>query len=852
MTDVMAAGDGIRTALLRTAEADRRLRALLHPSRTRTKGFAVLGTGGYGRGDLSSHSDLDFILLLDGDPGEHEAAIRTLVQGLWDDGWHPGQTVLHLDDLDEGLLTIPDRTSSILEARFVWGDADLIARFEHEINRRFDETIWRTFVHEKSQEFASRREKFGDVTRVVEPHLKAQAGGLRDMHHVLWLERARAAHDGHWSLPRRRGSAVAALLNRLQNARLLTRDEVKRLRGSYDLLLRLREKLRERAGRDEDKLAVQEQPAVGAALGYEGKDTTVMRRLMHDLYQSNERIARFSTEFGALLAEYGVRGKPLSSPLPGLPGVRHSRGRLDLDEDALATAASSPEHLVALVDASVTLGLPLSGRSRHALRRRLKQRNGAVRTPSAWAGPLEHWLELNEGFAKRLRVLDELDAIGLWLPEWLEIVGLTTGSYYHSYTVDEHTLMALEKLDHLPDGGPERVPFSLWEQCELRPVIYLSLIFHDIAKSREGEHHSVGGARAVETALQRLGWQKWIEPVAKLVLHHLRMEQVAFRRDIKDPGVLEQFAGIVGDERILRALYLLTVCDLSAVSDRVWTAWKGRLLAELYLETRDWFRRGEKPAEMPAAKEVERLASMVGEDDEARDTAREFLAAMREEYRRAVPADEIAIHVRAAATLRAGKSYVWHIEQHEGYIVLTLVTWDRTGLLAQVTGLLVTQGIGIREARIFTRKDGIVVDRFRAEDIERHGVPLEERLARIEPLWGELSEGTVAIEDLFARFQRRRRLDRIPAALVEAEIAVNPSPSGVMVDVAGPDSVGLLHRLCSIFAERGVDVRAARVSRRIDGVMDAFVVHDPSGRLDSIEGREELVRRLREAIDVAA
>jgi len=846
-------GDGVRTALRRTADADRRLRTLLQPLDTSGKNLAVFATGGYGRCDLSPYSDLDLIILLRGDPEPHEEAIRRLVQGLWDAGLHPGQTVLHLDDIDHDLLAIPDRAATLLEVRTLWGEEELLEEFARLLNTRFTANSWATFVSVKQEEFDARRARYGKVTRVVEPHLKAQAGGLRDMHHVFWLERARTALEGRWTPTRRCGSEIASFLGRMRAAGQLTVEESTRLFEAYDLLLRLRDTLRTLKREAEDKLLVMDQPAVSRMLGYRGTDREVMRDLMRAVFESNERISRFAVEFGAFLAEHSLHSKPLHAPIEGLEGISQSNGRLELSQGALERVARSPEQLVALVDTSVRMELPLSGRSRHDLRRLLALGTGPCAEPAEWGKAIAPWFRLQKGFARRLRVLDELDVIGRFLPEWLEIVGLTTGSYYHSYTVDEHTLMALERLDNLPDDGPEGLPAAVWHSLEERAILYLALIFHDIAKGRvEGEHHSVEGARLVEGALFRLGWQEWTEPVAKLVLHHLRMEQVAFRRDFKDPAVLQEFAEQIENPGQLAWLYLLTICDLSAVNPRVWTAWKGRLLAELYLETRSWFERGAQPEEATVALGLARVAPLIADDIASSDMVLDFLASMREEYRRAVPAEEIASHVRAAASLRSGTPFHWQIDARQGFIILTLITRDRVGLLAQITGLLVTQGIGIREARIFTRKDGIIVDRFRAEDIERNGTPLDERLNRIPQLWKQLSEGTLLIDELLARFQRRRRLDRSPAALVEAEISATPSPSGILIDVAGPDSMGLLYRLCSIFAERGYDVRAARVSRRLDGVMDNFVVHDPGGRLETAEGRADLIRRIREAIDAAA
>jgi [protein-PII] uridylyltransferase len=438
-----------------------------------------------------------------------------------------------------------------------------------------------------------------------------------------------------------------------------------------------------------------------------------------------------------------------------------------------------------------------------------------------------------------------LDALSAWLPEWREVAGLSTGSYYHTYTVDEHTLRALERLDSLPGDMPEQLPLSLWKTFKDRPLVYLSILFHDIAKGRPGDHSQVG-AEMARRGLARVGLEGWAGDVSRLVRLHLRMEQVAFRRDAKDPNVLADFAEEVGDTRTLETLYLLTICDLSAVSERVWTTWKSHLLAELYLETREWFAQGRKLRPASVAEDASRVAALLGGDE---SRAHGFIASMREEYRRAVPAEEIAEHVRSVEQLRKGEDFRWLIEKREGYIVLTLITWDRVGLLADIAGLLVTQGIGIREARIFTRSDGVVVDRFRAEDTQPGGVPLEERLEAIPNLWKGIAAGSVTTESLLGRHRRTRRLDRTPAAVIESDITINPHPEGYMVDVSGPDSIGLLYRLCSVLSSEGLDVRAARVSRRIDGIVDAFLVHDPNNRLDDQSLRLNLIQQLHEALD---
>lgn len=827
--------------LARCHDIDTRLRALADRLGGAPEGLLVLGHGGYGRGDLTPHSDLDVLLLVRGDA--HDAFLRTFVQGLWDEGLKPGHVLLHVDDIDGDLLTTPDRASALLEARYVLGDRSLATDVERRINEVMSQRRFRSHVELKFEEYRARRAKYGEVARVVEPHLKSQAGGLRDMQFVLWIDRARAAREGNWELPVRTGGAVKGLLGRLRRDGALNENETRELSSAYDTLLELRRRLRQRTKRDEDVLHVGHQVQLAREMGFSGNDDLVMRELMRQTFNALEKVARFADEFGPLLAGEESDADPVQ--LPKHPGLIVRGSRLELEDDAIRAASTDPDALLGLIGEEVDRGVTLTGRDRHRLRRELGGLRRRGPDPAIWHEPIRRLLSRKTGVGARLRRMDALDAISIWLPEWMGIVGLTTGSYYHTYTVDEHTLRAVERLDELPGDGPEGLPASLWEYYTDRPLVCFAILLHDIAKGKPGDHWEVGGEIALES-LRQLGFGEWAESAKKLVEIHLRMEQVAFRRDAKDPNVLEEFARLVGDMNTLEALYLLTVCDLSAVSRGVWTQWKGHLLAELFLEMREWFAVGKTARPASVEDQAQRVAPHLGGDE---ILARNFLASMREEYRRAVPEEEIAQHVSAARDVASQGGYRWITQRREGYVVVTLIDRDRSGLLADVAGLLVTQGIGIREARIFTREDGIVVDRFRAEDIQTGGVPVEDRLAEVPRLWGELSEGGVTLDQLLSKFRRTRRLDRHPAAYVESEIRISPHPSGALIDVSGPDSVGLLYRLCSVIAGEGFDVHAARVSRRIDGIVDAFLLHDPKGRLSEQHVRLNLIQKLREAAD---
>jgi len=841
-------GDGIQIALTRTAEGDSHLRKLLGQFSSDFSGMAVLASGGYGRGDITLLSDLDLIIIFKEEKNRFTDKIRAFIQGLWDHGWNPGQTILQLNEVNSDFLAIPDRASALLEARFVWGDRKLIDQLETRLIKQFSNRVWQKFILLKQEEFEARRKKFGNVAKIIEPHLKQQAGGMRDIQHVLWLERARSALNGSWRIKRKRNSEIKAFLGRLKRAGLLTKGESANLLHSYDMLLRIRESLRNKRKRPEDKLDVHDQVSIGRELGYKGNDRNVMRDLMKEAFFAMERIARFADEFGPLLIEYDIRNKPKKLAVVGMNGVSSAGGRLYLNKRALNWASSDPENLLKLIGYSISNNLLLSGRARHSLRRHIHTNKESSLLPKNWAKPLNDLFHTTDRLARWMRCMDELDVINLWLPEWYEIVSLTTGSFYHTFAVDEHTLRALERLEDLPSDGPEGLPLSLWKNVDNKAVVFLSIIFHDIAKGRRGDH-SLEGAKIAQVALKRVGLGEYADDVSKLVRLHLRMEQVGFRRDSKDPAVITGFAKKVGGDRILKALYLLTVCDLSAVSAGVWTAWKSRLLAELYIETKRWYSHGVRFEDVSVESKAEKVASIVGKEKTTLDKVTEFLGTMREEYFRVVPPDEIAKHVNAADVLSGGKvDSIWQIDKHSGYILLTLITWDWVGLLAQIAGFLLTQGIGIREARIFTRKDGVVIDRFRAEDLEPNGVPLNERISAIPKLWNKIETSEIELAELFEKFKRRRRFIKPDVAKYDSEVSITPTSNGVLVDVAGPDSPGLLFRLCSVLAENGLDVQAARVSGRLDGIMDAFLVKDENRNLESDTGQLNLINRLREVV----
>ncbi len=316
------------------------------------------------------------------------------------------------------------------------------------------------------------------------------------------------------------------------------------------------------------------------------------------------------------------------------------------------------------------------------------------------------------------------------------------------------------------------------------------------------------------------------------------------------PDGSKPFVDQVGDEQSLTALYLVTVCDMSAVREGVWTSWKAKLLSELYSAARNVMRHGLDIQRGSVAEEVERVAPLLSEIEGGRDRAEEFIRGMQAEYRRSVPAAEIAQHLEIVDKLQLGEmEFRWLIEQKAGFVILTLLTHDRSGLLADASGLLIAQGIGIREARIFTRSDGVVIDRFRCEDIEPTRLSIGKRLEQIPDLWSQLNSGKLHMEELLTRFQRRGRHEQNRVGVVDPGVSVHPSSDGAVIDISAEDSIGLLYRLCSVLSDEGFEIRSARVIGRLDGILDSFLVQDPDELLKAADQIEELKLKLREAAE---
>ncbi len=528
---------------------------------------ALTAVGGYGRGQLYPHSDVDILILLPAQAdGACAAAIERLLASLWDIGVELSHAVRTLDECAAEMAADATIRTSLLEHRQLAGSRRLYGAF----CRRFDDALdVCSFYDAKALEQQQRHLKYHDAAYNLEPNVKESPGGLRDLQTVIWI--ARAARLGHsWSELARNGLMTAA------EAHGVSRQE--------RTIAALRVRLHYLAGRREDRLVFDLQAALARELGL--SDTTAKRaseQLMQRYYRAAKVVRQVNT---LLLQNLHARLYPAATaPIPIDGDFQRVDELLDLRDEGLFG-----ERPGAMLDAFLTLQRQpelrgMTARTLRALWRNRYRIDAAFRRDPANRARFIQVFREPRGLTHELRRMNLYGILGQYLPAFGAIVGQMQHDLFHVYTVDEHILMVIRNLRRFTEAQhAHEYPLCsrLITDFERKEVLYLAGLFHDIAKGRGGDHSSLGARDAQRFCMHHGLSKDDAELVGWLVEAHLMMSMTAQKQDITDPAVVDAFAADVGDERRLIALYLLTVADIRGTSPRVWNAWKGKLLEDLF------------------------------------------------------------------------------------------------------------------------------------------------------------------------------------------------------------------------------------------------------------------------------
>jgi [protein-PII] uridylyltransferase len=441
--------------------------------------------------------------------------------------------------------------------------------------------------------------------------------------------------------------------------------------------------------------------------------------------------------------------------------------------------------------------------------------------------------------------MNELGVLSAFLTEFKDLVGFFQPGVYHCYTADEHTIIALSNLEKLKDESTQLG--KIFYEIERRDLLYLGVLFHDIAKPITVSGHEIIGAEIASSVMERLGYeQEEINLVRFLVRHHLTMEQVAFRRNLNDPVTLDQFAANVPSVEALDMLYLLTFADLSAVSPVVWTQWKSDLLFELYRKTKVMLEDRLSGEQLIYADSLEVINEKVKGAD---SSLREHLEAFDDlTYLQQFSEEEINAHAEEIA--RGDDTIVFFKEEGE-FTNITVITEDNEAVLAKLCGALSINDLNIHDARIFTRKDGIIIDNFNVTDFRSHKKIEPERYDKIKEDVIASLNNQLSINKEFKRIRSKwwRIEDKLFSRKGNVKVLFEKHQKYTIIDIFSPDRLGLLYQITRKLFDLGLSIYFAKISTKGDDVVDSFYVLTQAGRKISPNNFELIKKELSETIE---
>lgn len=796
--------------------------------------YALVAVGGYGRGELFPYSDIDVVLLLpDGVSPDLDALLKqqieTFIGHCWDIGLEIGSSVRTVSEcLTEGAKDVTVQTS-LLESRRIAGSRTVLAEFQQRFQAALDPMA---FFVAKTLELRQRHTKFENTPYALEPNCKESPGGLRDLQVVLWVARA-AGLGSSWDELARSGLATAF------EARQIKRNEA--------LLCLIRARLHLLAGRREDRLVFDLQTAVAESFGYLASapdDTKTPVRVSESLMRRYYWAAKAVTQLNQiLLLNIEERLNPSARErVPINARFFEKAGMIDVASDDLY--AREPHAILeTFLLYQTTVGLKgLSARTLRALYNVRGVMDARFRRDPVNRETFKCILQQPEGITHAMRLMNQTSVLGRYLWVFRRIVGQMQHDLFHVYTVDQHILMVLRNVRRffIAEHAHE-YPFcsQLAAGWEKPWILYTAALFHDIAKGRGGDHSELGASEARRFCHQHGIAREDARLIEFLVREHLSMSQIAQKQDLGDPDVIAAFAKRVGNERYLTALYLLTVADIRGTSPKVWNAWKGKLLEDLYrLALRVLGGRAPDPGADVEARKREALVLLAlhAEPFEAYKALWDTLDVgyfMRHDAADiAWHARQLSRHVAPSSARGAGQGVpparapivrVRLSPVGEGLQVL-VYTPDQSDLFARICGYFDQASFSILDAKVHTASNGYALDTFQVvtsflpehyrELISMVQTGVAQAIVQPGPL-PPPSRGRVS-----------RRVRSFPVA---PRVGLQPDEKAQrwLLSISASDRVGLLYSVACVLARHRLNLQLAKVTTLGERVEDTFLIDGP-------------------------
>lgn len=771
-------------------------------------GAALVAVGGYGRGELFPASDVDILILLREAP---DAATRdkleSLVQLFWDIGLEIGHSIRTVDEcMEESAADITVQTS-LLEARLVTGNRALFQELQARYRTALDP---RAFFQAKTQEMRQRHVKFEDTPYSLEPHCKESPGGLRDLQVIIWTAKA-AGLGNSW--------------RQLAQNGLLTPTEARQLTLKEHILQHIRIRLHLHTGRREDRLLFDVQTAIANSMGFENSETRrASEYLMQRYYWAAKTVTQLNT---IVLQNIESHLFPQSGAVTQINAYFNNvDGLLDIADDTIFEQRPSAMLEVFLLLARHSELKDMSARTMRALWHARLRINHAFRRNPVNRELFMQIIQAPHGITHALRSMNRTSILGRYLPNFRRIIGQMQHDLFHVYTVDQHIMMVVRNVRRFTmSEHAHEYPFcsQLMANFGQPWILYIAALFHDIAKGRGGDHSKLGMQDARLFCEQHGVSKDNTALVVFLVEHHLSMSQIAQKQDLSDPDVIQHFADLVGSERRLTALYLLTVADIRGTSPKVWNAWKGKLLEDLYRMTLRVLG-GEAPSADRELKNTQEAAIAALDAMHVPEQARiAFWNQLDVAYFLRLDAHDIAWQTASFCQQMqmSGPLVKARLAPNGEGIQIAVYCGNRADLFARICSYFDEQNFNILDAKIHTTRNDYALDTF---------------LIGLEDFMDDMDSLVIAIENGLTLQLRtttplpepvRGRLSRLSRTFPLAPtVSLRPDERGQyhLLSITANDRNGLLYTIARILARHQVNIHTAKVATLGERIEDVFLI----------------------------
>jgi [protein-PII] uridylyltransferase len=802
---------------------------------TKQYSFALASCGSFSRRELAPYSDIDIMFIVDS-IDEAEEDIKTLITRFWDCGIEVSHTIREFKDIQKYLEDDLHTFTQFFETRFLLGRQEVYIEWNKTLSKALTPSVKRVLLEAFIEDAEFRYVKYGNSPKVIEPNVKQSAGGLRDLQLIEWLYTLNKQILLDKQSEKTQSEAFIELLH---DENFTSAKECARLLDGFRYIQMVRSLLHLIYKQKNDRLEFPDQIKITKILGYKKEG---YQKFMKEYFEASNVVYRFNRSFLKKIR------KVIAGYLPESLAV-------DIDDDFyLMGDIIYIRNYRKLSMSDILRGFYYRGYHNGHFDEHLRSAivesldSIEVQNDSESSVFFRELLCLPHNVGKTISIMNELGVLQVFLTEFAELNGFIQHGVYHCYTADEHTLVTILNVEKLAHDTSQLG--KIFNNLNRRDILYLALLFHDIAKPINISGHEIIGAEMAESIMNRLGYNdEEVELVTFLVRNHLLMEQVAFRRNLNDPETLNNFISNFNSRDKLDLLYLLTYADLSAVNPALWTSWKHDLLDELYRKTSAMIEDQLSGEELLISstyfvpKDITKHSNTISEFH-----VQDHIDSINElGYITQFTDEEIARHIEE---INLGVPVSVLFKELENFTNITVIAKDSPFLLSKLCGVLSINDANIHDAKIFTRKDGVVIDNFNVTDFRTHKKLPIERFPKIEEDFNGVISGLIQLTTEIKRMKSKwwRIENKFFKRPGQVRIKFEVQEKYTIIDIYSPDRLGFLYQVTGKMNELGLRIYFAKIATKGDEIVDAFYVLDQKNKQVSKNYYSFIETELREAI----